>query len=80
MSRRKAFCAALIRDITQALLLYIHAGDLAFPMDAHNAMAQTSQAAEKGPSAALARLGARCGVPGVRLTRPFARRLESGPF
>ena len=38
------------------------------------------QAAEKGPSAALARLGTRCGVPSVRLTRPFARRLASGPF
>ena len=26
------------------------------------------------------RLGTRCGVPGVRLTRPSARRLASGPF
>jgi hypothetical protein len=38
------------------------------------------QAAEKGPSAALARSGARCDVRGVRLARPFARRLASGPF
>ncbi len=38
------------------------------------------QAAEKGPSAALARLRARCGVPGVRLTRRFPRRLAPGPF
>jgi len=28
------------------------------------------QAAEKGPSASLARSGAHCGVPGVRLARP----------
>ena len=27
-----------------------------------------------------ARLGTRCGVPLVRLTRPVARRLASGPF
>ena len=38
------------------------------------------QAAEKGPSAALARLGTRCGVPPVRLARALARRLASGPF
>jgi len=38
------------------------------------------QAAEKGPSAVLAYLGARCGVPGIRLTRPIARRLAAGPF
>ena len=47
---------------------------------AWSATAPISQAAEKGPSAALARSGTRCGVPGVRLTRPFARRLASGPF
>jgi len=39
-----------------------------------------TQAAEKGPSAALARLGTRCGVPVVRLTRPIACRLASGAF
>ncbi|MCK7528871.1 MAG: hypothetical protein MZV64_70610 [Ignavibacteriales bacterium] len=38
------------------------------------------QAAEKGPSAALAYSGARCGVPGVRLARPIVRRLAPGPF
>ena len=38
------------------------------------------QAAEKGPPAALACSGARCGVPEVRLARPFACRLASGPF
>ena len=38
------------------------------------------EAAEKGPSAALSRSGTRCGVPGVRLTRPCACRLASGRF
>ena len=48
--------------------------------------AESKQAAEKGPSAALARSRTRCGVPGVRLGPtsggypPFARRLASGPF
>jgi len=32
--------AALVRDVTGALLPYIHAGDLAFPMEAHIAMAR----------------------------------------
>jgi hypothetical protein len=53
----------------------------------------TDQAAEKGPSAALGRLGARrstgsrpraksrgCGVALLRLTRPAAPRLAAGPF
>ena len=38
------------------------------------------QAAEKGPSAALARLGTRCDVPPVRLARPAPNRLAVGPF
>jgi signal peptidase I len=42
--------------------------------------AGVGQAAEKGPSAALRRLGTRCGALPVRLTRPSASRLAAGPF
>jgi hypothetical protein len=55
----------LLRQVTQALT---------------GLPAPEGQAAEKGPSAALARLGARCDVRGVRLARPCARRLATGPF
>jgi len=41
---------------------------------------RASQAAEQGPSPALALSHARCGAPGVGLTRPCARHLEAGPF
>jgi len=41
---------------------------------------EADQAAEKGPSAALACSRAPCGVPRVHLSRRLARRLASGPF
>ena len=45
-----------------------------------SAAGDDSQAAEKGPSAALARLATHCDVPPVRLARASTCRLASRPF